>query len=335
MSYDFDYDSTSGLTPWPMVWTIEPAAYNWEGTLGDFLNFTVEAIPDPEYPTAWDEHHTSSGDGGDTGGGTGGGPVAPPLPPEPVIQEYVYEPASTLESEYFSITTSDGLVIDDANTELFFPYEKIVYFKNDERKQAQFPQEAIDDDYDYVSALVPDDREFIVKTSVLRAISTSKTDLTGTFQFKINNDWSRAKSTLETMAENSKQYFDDLVAGTGDGPEEPQGPNTDTPNESTLEPDLPDTSATDESFEEENNQTYDELFREGDRDKINNIISDEEEFYNNLKNETSSEIQIVDDEQLGTEDSPIDRAIRDGNIDELMNEHGYSYSEVLDLIRGI
>jgi len=331
MSYDFDYDSESGLTPWPMVWTVAPAQYNWEGTLGDALNFSVEAIPDPAYPAAWDEHYTSSGD---TGGGLGGGTVsAPPLPPQPVIQEYIYESSSTLEPDYFSITNADGLVINDADTELFFPYARIVYFKNDVKKQAQFPQEVIDDDYDYVSALVPDDREFIVKKSNLRAVSTSKTDLTGSFQFKINNDWSKSKLTLEAMAERSKEYFDDLVGDSTQQP--PQGQNSDSPTETTLEPSLPDTSSSDETFEEENQQTYDELFREGDRDKINNIISDEEEFYNNLKNETQTTSQVIDDEELGTEESPIDKAIRDGNIDELMNEHGYSYNEVLDLIRGI
>jgi hypothetical protein len=333
MSYDFDYDSETGLTPWPMVWTVAPAQYNWEGTLGDALNFTVKAIPDPAYPDAWDEHYTSSGDSGSGGLGGTGTVSAPPLPPQPVIQEYIYEPSSTLESDYFSITNQNGLVIDDADTELFFPYAKIVYFKDNVKKQAQFPQEAIDDGYDYVSALVPDDREFIVKSSVLRAVSTSKTDLTGNFRFKINNDWSKSKLTLETMAERSKEYFDELAGDSTQQP--PQGANTDAPNETTLQPSVPDTSSSDESFEEENNQTYDELFREGDRDKINNIISNEEEFYNNLKSETSSSVQVSDDEELGTEESPIDKAIRDGNITTLMNDYGYSYSEVLDLIRGI
>jgi len=334
MSYDFSYDPESGLTPWPMIWTVMPSQYNWEGTLGDILNFSVEAIPDPSYPSAWDAYYTDLNSSGNEDPLNPEPVEIPPLPPEPVLQEYIYESSSSLESEYFTLNNTDGLGITSVDTELFFPYAKIVYFKDGERKQAQFPQEAIDDGYDYVSAVVPDDREFIIENSDLRAISTAKTDLTGSFKFKINNDWGKARETLLTMSDQSKTYFDNLAGSTGNTDEPPSPANGNSPVAEPLVPDLPDLSTETDTIVDQGVQSYDELFREEDAEKINTIVNDGD-FYTTLKNETTVVTSTQNTDEFGTVESPIDVAIREGNIEELMNEYGYSYSEVIELIRNV
>lgn len=332
MSYDFDYDPESGETPWPMIWSVTPTQYNWEGTLGDSINFNVEAIPDPAYPTAWNDFYSASGGTGGTGG-AGGTVTIPPLPPEPILNEYVYESSSTLGVEFVSITVASGLVISDLGTELFFPYENITYFKNNEKKTAQFPQDAIDDDFDYVTALVPSGLEFIVKTSDITAVSTSKSDLFGSFKYKINNDWTKAKLTLESMSVRSKEYFSELVGDDpipgANPPEGNQGSTGDLPSD--IPPDNTDT----DEFDEKYDQTYDEFFRNASDEDINTILNDNPNFYDDLKNETKPEATNSNDVEFGTEESPIDKAIREGNIEALMTEYGYTYEEVINLIRGI
>lgn len=328
MSYDFNYDSESGLTPWPMKWTIEPSQYNWEGTLGDTINFTVKAIPDPQYPSAWDTHHTP-----ETDPGMGATPPPPPVPPEPVLSEYIYKENSTMDTEHVSVSIEDGVELISVPTELFFPYEEISYFKDDVKKTAQFPQDVIDDGYDYVNALVPSSKQFIIKTSILSALSTSKSDLNGTFQFKINNDWTQSKATLEMMSENSKQYFEDMA---GPSNTEPSTPPSDNSGESSdLPNDIPQIDKSENSFKEKSNKTYDEFYRNASRDDINTILDENPNFIEDIKNETSSGSESILPDELGTEDSPIDKALRDGNIQKLMDEYDYSFSEVMELLRGL
>lgn len=330
MAYSFSYDSTSGQTPWPLVWTVVPTDFNWEGSIGDMISFTSKAIPDPDYPAAWDDHYTQSSDGM-----SGGTTSAPPLPPEPVVSEYIYDPSSTMEEMYITLDVDDGVVIPEFKAGIFFPYEDVRYFKNGEEKSAQFPQEAIDDGFDYVVALVPDSRAFITKTLTVSVASTSTSTLTGNFKFRVNNDWSEAKSTLEAMSEQSKQYFDQKAEEVGD--QEPPSENEDNAEEtSELSPSLPETSEETETLSMSENKTYDEIFRIQNQEEINNITSNEPNLLEDIQKDTNStNVTTTDSAEFGTESAPVDELLRNNDIDALMNDHGYSYDEIIGMLRNI
>lgn len=323
MSYDFNYDTTSGLTPWPMIWTITPTEYNWSGTLGDKLSFTVRAVPDPNYPQAWNEFYAPPE--GTTGG-------VPSLPPQPVIQEYIYSIDSTIDEEFVTLTTEFGLVLDELDTELFFPYEDITYYKNFVKKNATFPQEVIDDDFDYVSSFVPDRRPSIVRNSIVTAVSTSKSDLLGNFRYFIQNDWNRARLTLLNLAETSKDFFEDLVSdsvGTEIG--EPN-PNSGIVGE--LPPSKPPTSTTQPSIKDKFESSYDDFFRNADDDRIQEVFSTSNDFLNTITNDTLVDIP-VSTEEFATSESPVDALIRDGNFEELITKHGFTMEQIIEILRGL
>lgn len=339
MSYDFNYDPLTGETPWPMKWTIAPTQYNREVLLGNSLTFWTQAVPDPNYPSAWAAHYATATEFSvDTS-------TVPPLPPEPVILEYIYSPSSSIDEEFVHLSVDngpdglDGLYIDNLDTELFFPYDNISYFKNDEKKSAQFPEEVIDDGYDYVTALVPNSSEFIILTSIVTVKSTSKSNLEGTFRFKINNNWDKARTTLETLSVRSKEYFSELVGDASLEP--PNPPESNQASSGTLSTDLPPVDDLVDEFKEKQGQSYDEFFRTASEVDINTIVDDTAEFLDGLENETISDavdtVEGYADTAQGAIDAvtSINDAIRDGNIEELMTKFGYTYDEVMNLFKGI
>lgn len=329
MSYSFDYDPQSGQTPWPLIWTVSPTEYNWEGNIGQDLSFTTKAIPDPDYPSAWNDYYSSQ-----SGGGMGGpAPVIPPLPPQPVVTEYVYESGSTLDQTYVQLDIGSGVVVPTVKAAIFFPYADIRYFKNGTEKSASYPQQVIDDNFDYVVALVPDSRESITKNAVVRVQSTSTKPLSGDFKFKIWNDWSEARTTLEAMAAQSKQYFDDLAdsMGSQDSPKE----NTNNTEESIeLEPTMPESAEESATLSMTENKTYDEIFRIQNQEEINNITQNEPNLIEDIQKDTIiSTTPFSQEAAFGTEALPVDELLRNNDIDTLMSKYGYTYDEIIEMLR--
>lgn len=329
MSYSFVYDAESGQTPWPLVWTVVPTEFNWEGDISEQLSFSTKAIPDPAYPAAWDDYHSQQ-----SSGGLGGVVSIPPQPPQPVVSEYVYHVSSTMDEQYIAFNVSTGVDIPVLNAGIFFPYDDIRYFKNGEQKSVQFPQQAIDDGFDYVVALVPDSRSFITKTLSVSVTSTTDT-LSGNFKFRVNNDWSEARSTLEAMAVQSKAYFDQVASDVGE--QEGLKGNADNSEESSeLTPTMPETSEETDTLSMTENKTYDEIFRIQNQEEINNITSNETNLLEDIQKDTrSTNVTATDSEGFGTESAPVDELLRNNDIDALMNDHAYSYDEIIDMLRNI
>ena len=331
MNYNFNYDPNSGETPWPMIWTVSPTQYNWEGTVGDTISFSVEAIPDPDYPTAWNENFTiettdPSGNVTTT--------TPPPLPPEPVLQEYIYSESSSLDQEFVSVSFEDGLVLDEVNSELFFEYENITYFKDDIKKTARFPQDVIDDSFDYISSFLPSGEEFLIKNSVVTVLSTSSNDLVGDFKFKINNDWDQARILLSTLTDQAKSFFAGLVSGSSPGT--PNAPQINEPSTGELSNNLPPSSDSFTPLDDiKGEQTYDEFFRTTSDEDINTTITENPSFIDDLQSDAAPDAIDSESSEFGSEELPIDETMREGNLEEIKNKTGLSDEDIINRIRGI
>lgn len=335
MEYDFNY--SGGATPWPMVWTIEPDKYNAEATLGrDRINFQVQAVPDPDYPDAWSDNFLP-----DTPPGPGQpAPVAPPLPPKPVFQGYevLNDPDNDPQdftSEFYTVDDNNGLVINDVDIRILFPYESIKYKKNGETKTADTPQDALDDGFDFVIEFIPDQRESLDKKMVLKAKSTSKNDLNGTFWFLLNNNWNEARDFLKDFTELSKQHFEevgnDLPAGG-----EAESPNENGGSEKELDPKRPEKKDK-KTFKEETGRSYDEFIRQEEPENINSIIEEKgkDNFLEQLKKESRQNTEPSLDNPLFNEGENPDEVLRKNTITDLIDRYNLTSQEVLNFLKNM
>src|SRR5690554_1071225 len=126
------------MTAWPLIWTTSPASPNWEGTVGNSLNFSVSAIPDPTFPDTWDY-----GDG-----------VTPiPLPPQPTNISLQVVNTNFEDNDYTIVGNTMTITIDDVIK--FLPFTSIKFEKDNQVYQVQYEQEIRDIGFDFVFEFIP------------------------------------------------------------------------------------------------------------------------------------------------------------------------------------
>ena len=245
------------MTAWPLIWTIEPATPNWVGTVGDMLEFTVSAIPDPSYPDSLT---------GDEGGGV---PITPIEPTN--IQLSIIN--STIDEEFYDINGATLSVnVDDVR--IFLPFTSIKFEKDGEIHQVQYEKDLNEIGYDFVFEFIPYPNAFDERSISLRATSTSDTDLVGTFIFRINNNFDAVRSSLIDIVDNGDLFLSNLEDGDGTPPEI----NEAEQNETTIVTPVFGGSYTepnyDELFPTSDSAEIDELARNGDSDELSEKIGD-------------------------------------------------------------
>lgn len=306
-------------TPWPIIWTVTPISppdgYNDTVTVGDLLNFQVKAIPDPSYPGSLEP-------------GT-------PIPPQPVVSGYEIlepDPDKSIEEEFVtSIDLEDGVIVEDLDVRVFFPYQSIKYMKDGSEKSADTPIEMIDDGFDYVFEFVPSEREFIEKTLTIRAFAnTTSGQITGTFWFRINNNWRESKELLEDLAEQSRDYFDTIAAGL-DGSTPPEAPEGNSSQEEEFSPSEPEESSTTQTTKQRTGKSFDEIFR-GDGSEIES--TDTQALIDKIKNETVSVTPPAtgSTNPLLSEGSSVDEILRNNTMESLMDKYNLTMSELLGFL---
>ncbi|ASV44251.1 hypothetical protein PBI_SCTP2_236 [Salicola phage SCTP-2] len=325
-------------TEWPLIWTVSPKKYNFEGTLGkDKLEFEVQAIPDPNFPEEWNKQH-SKGDSSNSNskGGQNSTPI-PPLPPKPILEKYIIhgdeQDKQVLSSEYYDLTTENGLVISDVSISIFFPFQYIKYNKNGQLKSAQIPQDVIDDNFSFIVEFVPDDTESIEKKITIEAVSNSSTELKGTFWFLLNNDWTEASKVLKDLAKISKENIENK--------DSPEGGDIESTKDNQSENIPFDPGSVKEeqyvSFEEKTGMTYDELFRKNNPNKINTVIEEigKEQFLENIKKESKNNLNNELENPLRNEGSTVDEILKNNTVQTLVKKYNLTPNEVLNYLRNI
>lgn len=243
------------MTAWPLVWTIAPANPNWEGTVGNQLSFTVRAIPDPNFTVD---------DGGDGSGGT------VTLPPQPTnIQVSVQN--TNLPDNYYNVNGNTANVsVDDVR--VFLPFTSIKFEKDGDVYQVQYEDDLNNIGYDFVFEFIPYPNEFDTRFITLRATSTSINDLTGTFSFRINNNFDAVRSALIGIVENGENFLSNIESGDG------SPPSIDPPDNNEITITRPNFSGNytevdeDQLFPATNDTNIDGLVRTGNMNEVDTRI---------------------------------------------------------------
>ena len=233
------------MTAWPLIWTIQPSNPNVEREIGQSLNFTVSAIPDPEFPNSWD---------------SGADPMNPnPLPPQPTNIELVVVNENINDESLYTIE-DDTATVNVNDVRIFLPFQSIKFEKDGEIYQVQYEQDMNEIGYDFVFEFIPHPAPFETRFITLRATSTADNDLNGTFNFRVNNNFDAVRSALRGITATSSDFLSSLESGDGSAPEY----DNSTPNEKTVF--IPEFGG---SYVEPN---YDELFPSDENKKVDGII---------------------------------------------------------------
>lgn len=232
------------MTKWPLIWTVEPDNPNWEGIVGDRLYFTVSAIPDPEFEDGWDY-----GDDEDE-------PI--PLPDEPEDIKFNVDGSNFDGSDYSFSGNTMTISVDDVVK--FFPFTSIKFEKNGQVHQVHYETDLRSQGFDFVFEFIPNPASSLDVFISLRVTSTSETDLTGTFNFKIHNNFDSVREALKRYLSDGQEFLSSLAEGDGTPAE------LDDPEDEKVETVIPTFNG---KYIEPN---YDELFPNAERSEIDKYI---------------------------------------------------------------
>lgn len=245
------------MTAWPLIWTTSPASPNWEGTVGNSLNFSVSAIPDPTFPDTWDY-----GDG-----------VTPiPLPPQPTNISLQVVNTNFEDNDYTIVGNTMTITIDDVIK--FLPFTSIKFEKDNQVYQVQYEQELRDIGFDFVFEFIPYPGAFETRYISLRASSTSINDLNGTFNFQINNNFDAVRSALKQILQESESFLSSLTDGDG------TPSDYDDPEENTVDTVIPTFGGSyvepdyDTLFPSEEQREIDKYVRDNNMEEVEKRIGD-------------------------------------------------------------
>lgn len=254
------------MTSWPLAWSVSPANPNWEGTVGDTLSFSVRAIPDPTFPDTWDYG------GGDDG--NGGTLPTNPLPPEPTDIVVTVEDDDLNDDSLYNVD-GDEVTVSVNDVRIFLPFESIKFEKDEQVYTVHYEQDLYDVGFDFVFEFIPFQGAFDTRFISLKAESTWEDGpLTGTFIFRINNNFDAVRSALRVISADSEEYLSNLEDGDGSvGDFDDSGTNSTTINTPTFNSSYEERDIL-ELFPDDEDEEIDRFVRNGDDEEVERRIGD-------------------------------------------------------------